>query len=132
MYLPLWVADFGMRAPQVLLNLHSRCFQMTPVFLALKFIVLLCYIFWKDVYGDEFVYQLWGQKLFSAEKHEMGQVAHHTVISLALSRWGTRTGLSACTWEMSRFALSGEQNRVVSVLCTRTGCNMHFYYHQCF
>lgn len=100
---------------------------MTLIFLALKFIVLLCYIFWKDVYGDEFVYQLWGQKLFSAEKHVMGQVAHHTVTSLALSRRGTRTGLSACTWGMTRFALSGEQKGVVCVLCTRTGCNMHSF-----
>lgn len=43
--------------------------KMIPIFLALIFNVLVCSIFWEDAYGDEFVHQLQGQKMFSVEKH---------------------------------------------------------------
>lgn len=45
--------------------------KMTSIFLALIFNVLLCSIFCEDAYGDEFVHQLWGEKMFSVEKHRV-------------------------------------------------------------
>lgn len=89
-YLPLWVADFGMKTPQVLLNLLSDISKCPPFSWLWNLLYYYATYFRKMYMVMNLCTSFGGKKLFSAEKRDelMGQEAHHAVTSLALSRQG--------------------------------------------